>query len=149
MLYELERMIQEARSVLDMWEFLAKRTPFNEENGANAWNEELAKERYGTWKDEDGEEQTCLSVAEETMAKLIVAAESLIKDYERQLQHASLDRQNAQRNMERTQGFASMSDRALGQYMEEYVRNRRKEEGEEELVYVPEWLEYVAARLQK
>lgn len=147
--FKLEEAIREMQTVMDMWEFMAKRTPFNDEEGLKSWNKEDAKQAYGTWVDEEGEEQICLSAAEQTCAKLIHAAQDLAYDWEKSEREWRMHRDSAQRRIEELEKFAGMSDRDLGDYFTKHLERAKEDEGQETLGYIPDFYWHIARRLSK
>jgi hypothetical protein len=150
--YALDNIIREAKSHLYNWDFTAVRVPYNKiedpDDPEMPWNEDLARECYGTWEDEDGEVIVCKSAAEQTLVQLISIAES-----ERTKSNTRDDRHRFE--IERLKGiikdikkFACMNDRELGIHMLEHVEAMKKDEGQETLGYTPHWLEYVGRRLK-
>lgn len=147
--FKLEQAIREMQSVLDMWEFMARRTPYNDEEGLESWTENDAKAHYGTWVDDEGEEQVCQSAAEQTCAKLIKAAEELAKDWENSEREWRMRRDSAQRRIEELEKFAGMSDRDLGDFFTKHLERAKEDEGEETLLYIPDFYWHIARRLSK
>lgn len=147
--FRLEEAIREMQTVMDMWEFMARRTPFNEEKGLDSWTEEDAKRTYGTWVDDEGDERICLSAAEQTCAKLIKAGEELAKDWENSEREWRMHRDSAKRRIEELEKFAGMSDRDLGDYFTKHLEQAKEYEGEETLGYIPDFYWHIARRLSK
>lgn len=152
MYYDLDNIIQEAKAVLYNWDFMAKRTPYTEKEDLGdpdmPWNEDLARECYGTWEDEDGEVIVCRSSAEQTLARLISIAEIEASKAKSRDARKNFEIQNLERTIEDIKRFACMSDRELGIHMLEHVELIKKDEGEEILSYTPHWFEYIGRRLK-
>lgn len=150
MSFELEQAINEMKSVLDHWEFMAKRTDLDPENLDlnDRWTLDDCKKHYGTWIDEDGEEQICRSTAEESVAKLIRAAEKLVRDQDNERRQWHMTRDSARRRIDELEKFAGMNDRDLGLYLEEHLRRAQEYEGEETISSIPNFYWHIARRLK-
>lgn len=149
MSWEIDELSREVIAVLEMWDLMAKRSTFSDEEGSEKWTLDDCKRHYGTWKDEDGEEHICQSAAEKTLAKVLTVTAKVVKEFERTTQSDHFRIQNLERHIERLRKFASMSDREMSEYMMEHVRRLHKDEGQEDLIHCPDWYEFVAKRLNR
>lgn len=142
MSFELEQMVNELESVLGMWDFFAKRTDLDPENL------DQCKQDFGTWVDEDGDEHICCSAAEASVAKMMRVAREAIKQHEAERDNWRHRLENAHRRIDELKEFAGMNDRDLGLYFEEHLRRLEKEEGEENLTYIPPFYWHIMRRLK-
>jgi hypothetical protein len=147
MSWKTEELLNEIRSVLDLWDLMAKRYPFSDEPGPKKWTKEDAKRNYGTWTDEQGREKICQSAAEKTLAKAITVIEEHVDKTDREIQKQNFEIRHLKDYVKRVKKFASMNDRELGKHMERHVRALKEEEGEEDLIHCPDWYEFIAKRL--
>ena len=147
MSWEIDELTKEIQSVLEMWDLMAKRSDFCVEEGPKKWTLNDCKRHYGTWKDENGEEQICQSAAEQTLAKVLTVTAKVVEEFERDARSDHFRIQQLERSIKRLREFASMNDREMSEYMMEHIKSLRKDEGEEDLIHCPDWYEFVAKRL--
>lgn len=147
--FKLEQAIDEMKTVLDMWDFMSRRTPFREEEGPNKWTEDDARAHYGTWVNDEGEKQICLSAAEQTCVKLIEAGEELARDWENAHSGYRLELEALRRKIDKLEEFAGMSDRELGLYFTKHLTEAKEYEGEETLSYIPDFYWHIAKRISR
>lgn len=142
MSFELEQMVNELESVLSMWDFFTKRTDLDPENTDHN------TDHFGTWVDGDGDEHTCRSSAEASVAKMLRVARETIKRHQAERDNWHYRLENANRRIDELKEFAGMNDRDLGLYFEEHLRRLEKEEGEENLTYIPPFYWHIMRRLK-
>lgn len=148
MTIDLEKSINDCLYALEEWEYTARRTPLNDDTGCEKWNLEECEKLFGTYIDSEGAKQICQTRAEKCMAKLIDSASKLAKDHRQLIDDANWKKREVLAQLERLEKFASMSDRELGEHFESHLRDLKQDEGEEDLIYIPDFYWYIARRLK-